>query len=291
MINSRKGIILAGGNGTRLNPITRSISKQLLPIYDKPMIYYALTSLMLASIREIQIITTPYSLNLYKNLLGNGNDFGIEISYSTQDQPRGLADAFLVAEKFVKNYDSALILGDNLFHVENFSGKIEKIKAQKHGCNIFAYQVSDPNRYGIIELDNNNKITNIVEKPKNPKNNMAVTGFYFYDDTALERVKTLKPSIRGELEITDLNKSYLKDGQLNFQLLSRGSVWLDTGTIDSLHEASSYVRTIEKRQGLKIGCPEEIAWRLGWIDDEKLGNLASKISSSGYGNYLMNLLN
>ena len=286
----RKGIILAGGYGTRLYPITRAVSKQLLPVYDKPMIYYALTSLMLASIREILIITTPDSSDLYKNLLGSGEKFGIQIDYAIQKTPDGLADAFLIAEKFVANHHSALILGDNLFHVENFSRKMDNACNQKQGCSIFVYRVSDPERYGIVELDSNNKITNIVEKPSKPKNNMAVTGLYFYDATVLERVKQLSVSPRGELEITDLNKSYLKEDQLNYQLLSRGSVWLDTGTVDSLHEASSYIRTIEKRQGLKVGCPEEIAWRLGWIDDNKLEYLASNISNSGYGNYLLSLL-
>ncbi len=286
----RKGIILAGGYGTRLYPITTAVSKQLLPVYDKPMIYYALTSLMLASIREILIITTPDSSDLYKNLLGSGEKFGIKIDYAIQKTPDGLADAFLIAEKFVANHHSALILGDNLFHVENFSRKMDKACNQKQGCSIFVYRVSDPKRYGIVELDSNNKITNIAEKPSKPKNNMAVTGLYFYDDTVTERVKQLSLSARGELEITDLNKSYLKEDQLNYQLLSRGSVWLDTGTVDSLHEASSYVKTIEKRQGLKIGCPEEIAWRLGWIDDNKLEYLASNITNSGYGNYLLGLL-
>ena len=286
----RKGIILAGGTGTRLFPITTAVSKQLLPVYDKPMIYYALTSLMLASIREILIITTPESSDLYKNLLGSGEKFGIKIDYAIQKTPDGLADAFLIAEKFIANHHSALILGDNLFHVENFSRKMDKACNQKHGCSIFVYRVSDPQRYGIVELDSNNKITNIVEKPLKPKNNMAVTGLYFYDDTVTERVKQLSVSARGELEITDLNKSYLKEDQLNYQLLSRGSVWLDTGTVESLHEASSYIRTIEKRQGLKVGCPEEIAWRLGWIDDNKLEYLASNISNSGYGNYLLSLL-
>ena len=286
----RKGIILAGGYGTRLYPITRAVSKQLLPVYDKPMIYYALTSLMLASIREILIITTPESSDLYKNLLGSGEQFGIKIDYAIQKTPDGLADAFLIAEKFIANNHSALILGDNLFHVENFSRKMDKACNQKQGCSIFVYRVSDPQRYGIVELNSDNKIINIVEKPSKPKNNMAVTGLYFYDDTVTERVKQLSLSARGELEITDLNKSYLKEDQLNYQLLSRGSVWLDTGTVDSLHEAGSYVRTIEKRQGLKIGCPEEIAWRLGWIDDNKLEYLASNITNSGYGNYLLSLL-
>ena len=286
----RRGIILAGGYGTRLSPITKAVSKQLLPVYDKPMIYYALTSLMLASIREILIITTPESLEQYKNLLGSGKDFGIEINYAIQQKPRGLADAFLIAEKFVANHHSALILGDNLFHVENFSKKIDEVSNQKKGCNIFVYRVSDPYRYGIIELDINKQIIDIVEKPLKPKNNMAVTGLYFYDDTVIDRVKKLSLSERGELEITDLHKSYLKEGLLNYQLLSRGSVWLDTGTIDSLHEASSYIRTIEKRQGLKVGSPEEIAWRLGWIDDQKLEKLASNITNSGYGDYLLSLL-
>lgn len=286
----RKGIILAGGYGTRLSPITKAVSKQLLPVYDKPMIYYALTTLMLASIREILIITTPNSADLYKNLLGSGEQFGIKIDYAIQKKPDGLADAFLISEKFVDNHHSALILGDNLFHVENFSRKMDKACNQKKGCSIFVYRVSDPQRYGIVELDSDNKITNIVEKPSKPKNNMAVTGLYFYDDTVTERVKQLSVSSRGELEITDLNKSYLKEDQLNYQLLSRGSVWLDTGTVDSLHEASSYIRTIEKRQGLKVGCPEEIAWRLGWIDDDKLEYLATNITNSGYGDYLLSLL-
>ena len=287
---NRRGIILAGGYGSRLSPITKAVSKQLLPIHDKPMIYYALTSLMLASIREILIITTPQSLEQYKKLLGSGENFGIKINYAIQNKPRGIAEAFLIAEKFIANHNSALILGDNLFHVENFSRKIDEAIKQNKGCNIFVYRVSDPERYGIIELDANNKIINIVEKPSKPKNNMAVTGLYFYDYTVTDRVKELSVSKRGELEISDLNKSYLKQDQLNYHLLSRGSVWLDTGTIDSLHDACSYIRTIEKRQGLKVGCPEEVAWRLGWIDDRQLEKLASNYTNSGYGNYLLNLL-
>ena len=286
----RKGIILAGGYGTRLYPITKAISKQLIPIYDKPMIYYPLTTLMLSGIREILIITTPYDQEIFKRLLSDGSQLGMRIEYEVQKEPKGLAQAFIIAENFIKDSHVALILGDNLFHGHNLSSILQN-KANDFSCdaNIFAHLVSEPNRYGIVEFNSSLKVISIEEKPIIPKSKYAVTGLYFYDNTVCERVKTLLPSKRGELEITDLNNLYLEEKKLKVELLGRGMVWLDTGTCDSLNQASSYINTIENRQGLKVGCPEEVAYRMGWIDANQLIKLAEQSIYSEYGKYLLNL--
>ncbi len=286
----RKGLILAGGNGTRLAPVTTSISKQLLPIYDKPLIHYPLTTLMLAGIREILIITRSSDLELFKRLLGNGSRLGIEITYKIQKEPNGIAEAFLIGESFLKDSYSALILGDNLFHGHNLMKHLKNASENKKGGTIFLYPVNDKERYGIVNLDKNGNILEIEEKPKNPKSNLAVTGLYLYDETVVERAKQLKPSSRGELEITSINQSYLKDGLLYSENFGRGMTWLDTGTFDSLHDAGSYIKTLESRQGLKIGCPEEAAWRSGWINDSQLEKLAIPLMKSGYGKYLTDLI-
>ena len=287
---NRKGIILAGGSGTRLAPLTTSISKQLLPVYDKPLIHYSLTTLMLAGIREILIITSPFQLELFKNLLGNGSKIGIEIKYKIQAAPNGIAEAFLIGEEFIKKSHSALILGDNLFHGHNLVNHLKIASENKKGGTIFLYPVNDRERYGIVGFDKSGNILDIEEKPKKPKSNLAVTGLYLYDDTVVERAKSLKPSERGELEITSINQSYLEDGLLYAENFGRGMTWLDTGTFDSLHDAGSYIRTIESRQGLKIGCPEEVAWRSGWITDSQLSELSKPLLKSGYGQYLLGLL-
>ncbi len=286
----RKGIILAGGTGSRLYPITKGVSKQLLPVYDKPMIYYPLSTLMLAGIKDILIITTPLDIIHFQDLLGNGNDWGIQINYEIQKEPKGIAEAFLIGEKFINHNPVALILGDNLFHGEDLINKLKKC-TQTNISTIFAYQVHDPERYGVIEFANTGKVISIEEKPKNPKSSYAITGLYFYDKTVVEKAKMIKPSERGELEITDINQMYLSEDNLKVELLSRGMAWLDTGTCDSLHEASSYIKTIEHRQGLKVGCPEEIALKNGWINSEQLNSLAIKISKNGYGKYLISLNN
>ena len=287
---NRKGIILAGGSGTRLAPLTTSISKQLLPVYDKPLIHYSLTTLMLAGIREILIITSPFQLELFKNLLGNGSKIGIEIKYKIQAAPNGIAEAFLIGEEFIKKSHSALILGDNLFHGHNLVNHLKIASENKKGGTIFLYPVNDRERYGIVGFDKSGNILDIEEKPKKPKSNLAVTGLYLYDDTVVERAKSLKPSERGELEITSINQSYLEDGLLYVENFGRGMTWLDTGTFDSLHDAGSYIRTLESRQGLKIGCPEEVAWRSGWITDSQLSELSKPLLKSGYGQYLLGLL-
>ena len=287
----RKGIILAGGNGSRLYPITKATSKQLIPVYDKPMIYYPLSTLMLAGIRDILIITTPNDRNTFEKLLGNGSQFGIDIKYKIQTKPEGIAQAFLIAEEFIKNSSVTLILGDNLFHGDFLVNQLQKNYLLNEGASIFAYSVSDPQRYGVVEFDSKGKAYNIEEKPLNPKSKFAITGLYFYDDSVVEKAKKIKPSDRGELEITDLNKMYMKEGKLNVEKMNRGMTWLDTGTTDSLHEASSYIRTLEKRQGLKIGCPEEVAWRMNFIDDDQLYSLSIDLKKSGYGEYLQNILN
>ena len=287
----RKGIILAGGTGTRLHPITKAISKQLMPVYDKPMIYYPLSTLMLAGIREFLIITTPKDQSAFKQLLGNGEDWGISIQYASQVHPNGIAEAFLIGQKFLKDSPSCLILGDNIFHGQDLVKKLVKCKSNSLGASIFAYPVSDPERYGVVEFDSSLKVISLQEKPIKPKSRFAVTGLYFYDETAVERVKELKPSARGELEITDLNYMYLQNNQLQVELMGRGMVWLDTGTVDSLNDAFNYIRTIEHRQGLKVGSPEEIAWRMGWINDSKLEELAMQQIKSGYGKYLLKLMN
>ena len=286
-----KGIILAGGSGSRLYPITKATSKQLIPVYDKPMIYYPLSTLMLAGIRDILIITTPHDNENFKELLGNGSQFGITIKYKIQSKPDGIAQAFLIAEDFIENSSVTLILGDNLFHGDYLANRLQKLYLINEGASIFAYSVSDPERYGVVEFDSKGIAYNIEEKPKNPKSKFAITGLYFYDNTVVEKAKKIKPSLRGELEITDLNKMYMKEGKLIVEKMNRGMTWLDTGTTDSLHEASSYIRSLEKRQGLKIGCPEEVAWRVGFIDDEQLYSLSIDLTKSGYGKYLQTILN
>tara|TARA_B100000886_G_C20396208_1_gene480484 strand:- start:624 stop:1493 length:870 start_codon:yes stop_codon:yes gene_type:complete len=286
----RKGIILAGGTGTRLYPITRGISKQLLPIYDKPMIFYPLSTLMLAGIKEILVISDPFHLEAFKKLLGDGSDLGIKIYYEVQKNPNGIAEAFLIGEKFLNNSPCALILGDNFFYGNDLINIINKDEKEFQGAKIFAYRVNNPNQYGVVEFDSEQKVISIEEKPIKPKSDFVVTGLYFYDETAAQRVKNLNPSKRGELEITDLNNNYLQDEILYAELFGRGIVWLDTGSFDDLHEAASFVRTIEKRQGLKICCPEEVAWSNGWINDKQLYKLASINKKSGYGKYLLKIL-
>ena len=290
-MKNRKGIILAGGLGTRLFPTTLAFSKQLLPIYDKPLIYYPLSVLMLAGIREILLISTPRDINHFKFILGTGKKWGVEISYLIQQKPEGLAQAFLIGENFIKDNPSALVLGDNIFYGQGMSDTLMTTSNENNNAYIFAYQVVDPKSFGVIEFDEYEHIKSIEEKPNFPKSNFVVTGLYFYDEDVSERCRSLRPSQRGELEITDLNLSYLHDQKLKVHKFGRGYAWLDTGTHDSLLEASQFIRTIEKRQGLKISCPEEIAWRKKWITDENLENLAQPLNKSGYGQYLLNLLN
>ncbi len=287
----RKGIILAGGNGTRLSPITKAVSKQLLPVYNKPMIYYPLSTLMLSGIREILIITNKESLELFEKLLGSGEQLGLKISYKVQYEPKGLAHAFLIAEDFLEGKSSVMILGDNLFHGSDFVNQLKESNSIRDGSSIFVYPVHDPKRYGIAEVNKENKIISIEEKPENPKSRYAITGLYFYDSTAVDKAKKIIPSKRGELEITSLNEMYLEEGNLKANILGRGTTWFDTGTYDSLLDASNYVSTIEKRQGYKISCPEEIAWREGLICDDKLKDIAKNLSKGGYGDYLLELLN
>mgnify|MGYP001452539591 CR=1 FL=1 len=286
----RKGIILAGGNGSRLSPITKAISKQLMPVYNKPMIYYPLSTLMLAGIKEFLIITTKEYKKSFENLLGNGEDFGIEINYAIQESPDGLAQAFLIGEDFINNSPVALVLGDNLFNGVDLEKKLISVNKKHKQNTIFALPVNDPERYGVVEFDENNKVIDISEKPKNPKSRYAVTGLYFYDDTVVNKAKKITPSSRGELEITALNQMYLADEDLTVEIFGRGMAWLDTGTFDSLHQAGTYIRILEKRQGLKIGCPYEIAWRKKWIDDSKFENSAFNLIKSSYGKYLLSLI-
>ncbi len=285
-----KGIILAGGSGTRLYPITRGVSKQLLPVYDKPMIYYPLSVLMLAGIRDILVITTSEDNTSFKRLLGNGSDFGISISYAVQPSPDGLAQAFIIGEEFIGNDNVCLVLGDNIFYGQSFTQTLKQAAAKTHGATVFGYQVKDPERFGVVEFDENFNALSIEEKPQQPKSNWAVTGLYFYDQRVVEFAKQIKPSARGELEISDLNQMYLEDGSLSVQLLGRGFAWLDTGTHESLHEAASFVQTVQNIQDLQIACLEEIAWRNGWLSDEKLEELARPMAKNQYGQYLLRLL-
>ncbi len=290
MADNRKGIILAGGSGTRLYPITRVISKQLLPVYDKPMIYYPLSTLMQAGIREILVITTPHEQSLFQQLLGDGSQWGLEISFAVQPSPDGLAQAFIIGEEFLAGSPSCLILGDNIFHGSGLKDLLSRCTQRMEGSTVFGYWVRDPERYGVVEFDASLRVINLEEKPSNPRSNYAVTGLYFYDGRASKFARSLKPSPRGELEITDLNRRYLEDGSLKLERLGRGYAWLDTGTHESLQQASSFIETIEARQGLKVACPEEIAYLQGWIDRERVLELAEPLRNSGYGEYLVELL-
>jgi len=286
----RKGIVLAGGTGTRLYPVTQAISKQLLPVYDKPMIYYSLSTLMLAGIQDILIISTPQDIPRFESLLGDGSQWGIHIQFKIQPSPDGLAQAFILGESFIGNDLSALVLGDNIFYGHDFNALLSNAMTREEGATIFAYHVHDPERYGVAEFDRTNKVLSLEEKPKHPKSNYAVTGLYFYDAEVVTLAKSLRPSARGELEITDLNRLYLEKQKLNVEMMGRGYAWLDTGTHDSLLEASQFIATLENRQGLKVACPEEISYRQGWISATQLESLAAPLSKNGYGQYLQKIL-
>lgn len=285
-----KGIILAGGSGSRLYPITQGISKQLLPIYDKPMIYYPLSVLMLSKIKEVLIISNPEYIGLYKNLLGDGSKLGMRFQYKIQEKPRGLSDAFIVGEEFIGNDDVCLILGDNVFYGQGFVPKLEKASSKKSGATIFGYYVNNPKEFGVVEFDDNGKVLSLEEKPENPKSHYAIPGLYYYDNSVVEKAKNLKPSARGELEITDLNREYLNEGKLHIELLGRGFAWLDTGTYDGLANASDFVRTIQNRTGLYVACIEEIAYKNGWISKEELKSIGHQYQKTEYGQYILSLI-
>ncbi|NDV91683.1 glucose-1-phosphate thymidylyltransferase RfbA [Alteromonas sp. 345S023] len=287
----RKGIILAGGSGTRLHPLTKVVSKQLMPVYDKPMIFYPLTTLMMSGVKDILIITTPSEQQRFIELIGDGSDLGINVQYAVQPSPDGLAQAFLIGEEFIGNDSCTLVLGDNIYYGHDLKRSLQHAYKQEHGATVFGYHVTDPERYGVVDFDENWNALSIEEKPEIPKSNYAVTGLYYYDNRVVDFAKEVKPSHRGELEITDLNNLYLQDGSLKVELMGRGSAWLDTGTLDSLLDAANFVAAIEKRQGLKVCCPEEVAYRMGYIDAEQLAKLAAPLKKSGYGNYLLKVIN